>query len=78
MGGMVPLRKYLQAGGTSRFLFDLTSPQQENHNLIDSHPKIAAELQRDLKKWAAALKTPGVPDGELRGPEKAWYDHYFK
>jgi len=69
--------KYLQAGGTSRFLFDLTSPRQEKHNLIDSHPKIAAELQKDLKKWADALKTPGVPDGELQRAEKGWYDHFF-
>ncbi len=67
----------MEAAGTSRFLFDLTSPQHEKHNLIDSHPKIAAELQKDLKKWAATLKTPGIPDGELRGADKAWYDHFF-
>lgn len=69
--------KYLQAGGTNRFLFDLTSPQQEKQNLIGSHPEIAAALQKDLKKWAETLKTPGVPDEELRGPEKAWYNHFF-
>ena len=69
--------KYLQAGRTGRFLFDLASPQHEKQNLIDSHPEIAAELQEDLNKWAATLKTPGISDGDLQGQEVGWYGHFF-
>lgn len=69
--------KYLQVGSAARYLFDLSSPEHENRNLIDQHPELVAELQQSLAGWAAELHRPGVPDGEINPQEKGWYQHYL-
>ncbi|MCI0422498.1 MAG: sulfatase-like hydrolase/transferase [Acidobacteria bacterium] len=70
--------KYLQAGGKARYLFDLTNAKHEKLNRIEQHPDIALELQKDLAKWAATLKRPGIPGGHLEhSQEKGWYGHHL-
>jgi arylsulfatase A-like enzyme len=69
--------KYLQAGGEKRYLFDLDSTKHEKENLIRKHPAIADRLSEELKEWASALKTPGIPGGELNDQEKKFYSYYF-
>jgi arylsulfatase A-like enzyme len=69
--------KYLQVGGKKRFLFDLSSPQHENENLIEQHPEIAKRMAADLVKWAADLKTPGIPSDKLNPQEESFYRYYF-
>lgn len=68
--------KFLKAGNRE-FLFDLASEDHEKVNLIKSNPQKAESLKKELVKWGAELKNPGIPDGEIRR-EKQWYDHYFK
>jgi hypothetical protein len=34
-------------------------------------------MKARLESWAAELKYPGLPDGDLRREGK-WYDTYFK
>jgi arylsulfatase A-like enzyme len=69
--------KYLQAGGERKYLFDLSSAEHEEKNLIDEQPAIAAELQAALKQWAGQLKNPGVPAESLNRQEVKFYDHYL-
>ena len=69
--------KYLHVGGKGRYLFDLSSPEQERKNLIAEHPRIARKLHRELEAWTEELKKPGIPDGDLNNQEQAWYKHYF-
>ncbi|MCP4641259.1 MAG: sulfatase-like hydrolase/transferase [bacterium] len=69
--------KYLHAGNAGRFLFDLASSEHERRNLVEDHPDVAAELEKDLRAWAATLKHPGVPETPLNNQERAWYAHYF-
>ena len=67
--------KFLKAGNRE-FLFDLASEKHEKENLILQYPEKAERLKKELEKWGAELKTPGIPDGEIRR-EKNWYEHYF-
>ena len=69
--------KYLQAGGEKRYLFDLSSTKHERENLIQKAPEIAKSMSMELKEWASALKTPGIPNGELSAREKKFYSYYF-
>jgi arylsulfatase A-like enzyme len=69
--------KYLQAG-TSRYLFDLSSPDHEKHNLHARYPTVAADLQAELAAWADGLHDPGLPEGKLNAQEETWYAHYLK
>lgn len=68
--------KYLRAG-QREYLFDLESPEHETVNLIDHYPAQARALKQKLENWARELHKPGIPEGKV-GPEKKWYDHYFK
>jgi len=69
--------KYLQAGGSAKFLFDLSSDADERKNLIQDHPEIAKKLAAKLDAWAAQLQPPGVPDSVLNNQEGPWYQEYF-
>jgi arylsulfatase A-like enzyme len=69
--------KYLQAGGSGQFLFDLAQGPEEKGNVIEQHPEIAEELRNDLTQWASTLQKPGIPTGGLNIQEKQWYQHYF-
>jgi arylsulfatase A-like enzyme len=67
--------KLLKAG-RREYLFDLDSPAHERKNLIRQYPGKAKKLKKQLEKWGASLKTPGIPDGALKR-ELKWYDYYF-
>ena len=69
--------KYLQVGNKDKYLFDVESKEHETNNLIDKHPDIAEQLQKDLENWASGLKKPGVPAGKLNSQESQWFGHYF-
>lgn len=69
--------KYLQAGGERQYLFDLSNPEHEKKDLIESHPAVASELKAALESWAGAMRIPGVPDGKLNRQEVGWYEHYL-
>lgn len=68
--------KYYRAG-EKEYLFDLDSPEHENRNLIEEHPKLAKELHAALKEWASEMKNPGIPSVDMNGAEKQWIDHYM-
>ena len=56
--------------------YELLKSYKDN---IENEPayKEMAILQQELEKWGSELRTPGIPDGEVRREAK-WYDHYFK
>jgi len=69
--------KYLKAGDSYEFLFNMKTGTPENENVLDDFPEIAEELRAELTTWADTLYRPGVPDNELNNQEKGWYEHYF-
>ncbi len=70
--------KYLYAGPSGRYLFDLETDACEKVNLIATHPEIAGRLARRLDEWAAELDPPGLPRHPLNAQEVIWYEHYLK
>jgi len=69
--------KYIQAGNAAKYLFDVTSDQQEKKNLIQQHPDIANDLAAKLTDWTRQLAPPGDPDRPLNPQEQKWYQYYF-
>jgi len=69
--------KYIQAGTATKYLFDVTSDEQEKRNLIQEHPEIAKSLAEKLSDWTRQLAPPGDPDRPLNAQEQKWYQYYF-
>jgi len=69
--------KYIQAGNSSKFLFDLTSDEHEKHNLLSQQPEVARDLATKLSDWTRQLVPPGDPQHVLNEQEKRWYAHYL-
>jgi len=69
--------KYLKAGNSHEFLFNMKSSAPETENLLDEYPEIAEELKAELTTWADTLYRPGIPDNQLNNSELEWYEHYF-
>lgn len=53
--------KYLQLGSGQRFLFDVSRPEGEKHNLLQVQPELAARLAQALQVWSQELQPPGLP-----------------
>lgn len=68
--------KYYRAGD-KEFLFDLSSKEHENKNLIADHPDIAKELHGKLKAWCAEMKNPGMSAMDINLAQKKWVEHYL-
>ncbi|TMM30617.1 iduronate sulfatase [Polaribacter aestuariivivens] len=67
--------KYLKFG-EREFLFNVTTKEHEQNNLIKKHPKIAERLKNKLIKWSETLKIKGI-NFKTRESEKQWFDYYF-
>jgi arylsulfatase A-like enzyme len=68
--------KFLKAGDTE-YLFDVSTSEHENKNLIQEYPEMAKAMRKSLMDWDSELKNPVSPFGEI-GNENEWYEHYFK
>ena len=69
--------KYLYLSDGTEYLFDVESPYHEHQNIINSKPKLAAQLREALDEWASDLKKPDLPKGALGGQEKGWYEYFM-
>jgi arylsulfatase A-like enzyme len=69
--------KYIQAGTTAKYLFDVTSDEHEKKNLIQQYPEIARQLAAKLSAWTPLLSPPGDPDQPLNTAEQRLYQYYF-
>lgn len=67
--------KFLKTG-ESEYLFNVSSPEHENKNLIQEFPEKAETMKKSLFAWGDELQNPGTQFGEI-GSEKRWYKHYF-
>jgi len=67
--------KYLKFG-EREFLFDVTTEEHENKNLIKKYPDLAKDMRIRLKDWANILQNKGI-DLETKGSEIQWYSYYF-
>jgi arylsulfatase A-like enzyme len=69
--------KYLSAGKSGGFLFDLESDEHEHRNLIAENPEKAGAMRANLEKWTRQFPPPGIPDHERNNQEEPWYRFYF-
>lgn len=69
--------KYLRAGDTYQYLFNLEEDPEELDNLIDSQPAIANALLAELRTWANTLPNPGLPD-DVPDVYHTFYRFYFE
>lgn len=67
--------KYLKFG-KREFLFDVSTEEHENKNLIKDHPQLAQKLKKRLLSWSNTLQKKGI-DLPTAGSEKKWFDYYF-
>jgi hypothetical protein len=42
-------------GAVQRELFDLSSDQAEQHNIVDTEPAIASDLEQQLRDWQRSV-----------------------
>ncbi|MCK0144539.1 sulfatase-like hydrolase/transferase [Arenibacter sp. F26102] len=68
--------KFLKTGDVE-YLFNVSTPEHENKNLIEVYPKKAETMKKRLLTWLGELKNPSTQFGEI-GNENRWYDYYFK
>lgn len=69
--------KFLKSG-EYEYLFDLSSAEHENKNLINTHPKKAKALKKRLQKWGKALKNSGIPTKDFNDQDATFRNHYLK
>jgi arylsulfatase A-like enzyme len=50
--------KYMQVGTQREYLFDMTQPEPEQNNLINSYPDIASELKAKYWNWSNQMQRP--------------------
>lgn len=60
------------------YLFDLNSKEGENKNVLDSNPKVAAELEKKLLDWSMEMTPTGLPKGEPSKGDTYFFDTFLK
>ncbi|RED50121.1 sulfatase family protein [Seonamhaeicola aphaedonensis] len=69
--------KFLQSG-QYEYLFDVTSLEHENKNLIDEYPKKAKVLKKRLQQWSRELKNSGIPVKDFNAQDAVFRNYYLK
>lgn len=69
--------KYLRSG-SNEYLFDLSTSEHENKNIIKKYPEIAKKLESRLQKWGKELKNPGIPTKDFNEQDAVFRNHYLK
>lgn len=67
--------KLIWLGPSERYLFDVTTPEGENNNLMAKHPDIAARLDAKLKTWSDTLQPIGLPTTVVGADRIFFEDH---
>ena len=60
------------------YLFDLNSKEKEDKNVLDKHPKIAAELEKKLLAWSMEMIPTGLPKGKPSAGDTYFFDTFLK
>ena len=67
--------KLIRLGPNERYLFDVTTPDGENKNLIAKMPDIATRLDAKLKSWSDTLQPTGLPT-EVVGADRIFFEDH--
>lgn len=69
--------KLITLGDRDRLLFNVTTPEGENHdrNLAQQHPEVAARLEQKLRAWSEGLKPAGLPTSLDKHHETLFAEH---
>ena len=68
--------KYLR-GGRREYLFDVVEDPEEQHDLLATHPMVAAELRSQLQQWSLGLQPAGLSTKEMSETWESYFDHYL-
>ena len=66
----------LLTGGGRKYLFDLSSDQEETKNLLADYPEVAGRLEKELSIWSDSLKPPGLT-ADLSRAATSYFDWYL-
>jgi uncharacterized sulfatase len=67
--------KYLRSDDRE-YLFNMKDDAEEKHDVLASHPEIAASLHADLESWAGTLSPPGIWAQKSPGMSKMASEYY--
>ncbi len=67
----------LLRGGDREYLYDLGNDIEEQRNLADDHPEIAAKLRAKLTDWSSQLDPPGLAKGGMSAAATSYFDFYL-
>lgn len=70
--------KYINAGKSHAYLFDLAKDPEEKNNIIAQKSALAKQLKKTLESWTNELTPAGMPQTDLRDQEVNWYNHYLE
>ena len=69
--------KFINAGNSASYLFDLENDPEEKNILILKEPGIVNRLKDKLQNWTKELMPPGIPYNNLNKQELRWYNYYL-
>lgn len=70
--------KLLTLNGTEhKFLYNMKSDKEEKNNVLEKHPEVAKELEKELLKWADTLEPKGLTTKPTAASTK-YFEHYLK
>jgi arylsulfatase A-like enzyme len=69
--------KYTVLTDGREMLYNLSTEEHENNNLISQYPEKAGLLRKAWEKWADELTPAGFRSCPLNDQEQKWYEHYL-
>lgn len=69
--------KYMTLTDGREMLYNLSTEEHENRNLISQYPEKADLLRKAWKKWAEELKPSGFRSCPLNDAEQKWFEFYL-
>lgn len=67
--------KLIRLGAQQRYLFNVSEPSGEKHDLAAQHPERVARLEQQLLAWSQSLPTSGLPTSVQSQDGQFFRDH---
>lgn len=68
--------KYLKVGNENEYLFNMSSPEHSDYDVLSQQPDITNDLKQKLTEWENGLLRK-VESTSPNNQEETWYQHYL-